>query len=106
MKNNQLTVVHENFFSKIINKLKNIFCRKKVQNSNNKVQENKDSKEELIKKLSNLKEEHIELQNKYDEYIIKLKDARLRELNLTLKIYQMQEFYLKKIKEDKLNALK
>ncbi len=110
MKNNELVVVHESIFKKILNKIKSIFGKKETpmleKGQENEPKEIKEKKDELIEKLSKLKREQAELEKKYEIYFEKLKNVRVEELKLTLKIYQMEEFYLKKIKEDKLNMLR
>lgn len=52
----------------------------------------------LEKKLKQLIEERNELKKIFDKKIKELSNIRIKELRITLKIYQLEELYLKKIK--------
>lgn len=98
--NKELITISKNPFKKMMDKIKKIFIKENKETilpNGNKNQKELNVITNLSEKLTSLQNESKELEEKLKEKIDALKKVRIKELELTLKIYQIEEIYLKNL---------
>lgn len=102
----------EGFLIKLFRGIKKIFFKRKNKDLKEKKEENtpknevtleNNEKENLQEKLERLQKEYYDLELSKNQKIEELKKVRIKELKLTLSIYQYEESYLREVLKEKIN---
>ena len=102
----------EGFLIKLFRGIKKIFFKRKNKDLKEKKEENtpknevtleNNEKENLQEKLERLQKEYYDLELSKNQKIEELKKVRIKELKLTLSIYQYEETYLREVLKEKIN---
>lgn len=105
LNNKELIKIEKSLFKRVLDKIKKVFFKNEAieisKNEKNIILDKQVNTEELSKKIKDLKEEYNILSQKLEKKIEELKAIRIEELEMTLKIYKLEEIYLKKILCDK-----